>query len=80
MWSTRLVHSRRMSLCGRWPCGSGNPLSAWGMLTAERNLGVKPGKAGQVCLPHSLEEEEQNRAELVEIWLRDKIKGYKSEF
>lgn len=50
------------------------------MLTAERNLGVKPGKAGQVCLPHSLEEEEQNRAELVEIWLRDKIKGYKSEF
>lgn len=40
---------------------------------------MKSGKAGQVCLPHSLGEEELNRAELAEIQVRDKIKGYKSD-
>lgn len=40
--------SWRVGSHGRCPCGSGSPLAAWGILTVERDLGVKPGKAGQV--------------------------------
>lgn len=84
MRSTSLAHSVRASSQGRQPHGSGNPRAAWVMLTAERNLGVKPGKAGQLCLPLShtacgkKNRMEQSQAGSNVAW--DKIKGYKSEF